>query len=124
VAVALPPFFTTVVLVLLADVLLVVLWLLDELTARSVCTTGRGGGSILLGIPTAIAIGLSRDVVRVSLPAVAAVLRLACSTMPWMEAEMALVAAEAADLSGEMGLRGEIGRAMKLGFEGDDGKAG
>ncbi len=38
--------------------------------------------------------------------------RLACSTIPCREAEMALVAALAAVLRGEAGLRGDVGRAM------------
>lgn len=52
----------------------------------------------------------SRDAVRLILPAAAAVPRLVDSIIPCMEAEMAVVAADAADLSGDAGLRGDTGR--------------
>ena len=82
-------FFTTVVLELLplrADELL------DWLTLRSCAVRiGRGGGSILVLAGDVVASNVvvliavlvfSRDAVRESLPAVVAVPRFACSTMP------------------------------------------
>ena len=77
---------------------------------------GRGGGSILFGEETVVvAEGL---VVVLSLDAVlvirAAVPRLACSIIPCTLAEMADVAAVAADLNGEAGFSGEMGRAIML----------
>lgn len=52
----------------------------------------------------------SREAVRLSLPAAATVPRLVDSIIPCMDAEIAVVAAEAADLRGEAGLRGDTGR--------------
>lgn len=57
---------------------------------------------------------LSRDVVREALAAVAAVPRFACSIMPCTDAEIADVATDATDLSGDAGLSGEMGRAIML----------
>lgn len=74
---------------------------------------GRGGGSIW---PRVVA-GFSFDAVRVSF---AVVLRFACSIMPCIEAEMAEVAAVAAVLNGDAGLRGDVGRAIML-FVGEEG---
>ena len=85
---------------------------------------GRGGGSILRGdeevatvVVEALVVVLSLEAVRPILPAVP---RFACSIMPCTLAEIADVAAVAADLKGEAGLRGETGRAMKL-LAGDPG---
>lgn len=60
----------------------------------------------------------SRDAVRLSLPAAAAVPRLVDSIMPCIDAEMALVAADAAVLKGDAGLSGDTGREKAL-FSGD-----
>jgi hypothetical protein len=60
----------------------------------------------------------SREAVRLSLPAAAAVPRFVDSIMPCIDADMALVAADAADLSGETGLMGDAGRENVL-FIGD-----
>lgn len=82
--------------------------------------TGRGGGSILPRMFAVLAmVGLkgdvfSREAVRLRVSAAAAVRRLVDSIMPCMDAEMALVAAEAADLKGEVGLSGEVGREKAL----------
>lgn len=56
----------------------------------------------------------SREAVRLSLPAAAAVPLLVDSIMPCIEAEIALVAAEAADFSGDAGFRGDMGREKVL----------
>jgi hypothetical protein len=58
------------------------------------------------------AITFSLLAVPVKPRAVAPAPRLACSTMPCREALIALVAAEAAVLSGEAGFRGDVGRAI------------
>jgi hypothetical protein len=60
----------------------------------------------------------SREAVRLSLPAAAAVPRFVDSIISCMDAEIALVAADAADLSGETGLTGDVGRESVL-FMGD-----
>lgn len=55
-----------------------------------------------------------------SLDAVLPVPRFACSTIPCSDAEIALVATEAAVFRGEAGFRGDIGRAKHdAPFEGD-----
>ena len=57
------------------------------------------------------------EAVRVSFVVVAVPPRLACSIMPWTLAEMADVAAVAADLRGEVGRMGDkfvVGRAIML----------
>jgi hypothetical protein len=116
VAGALPPFFTTVVLVLKALALLELLWLLAALMVRvdSCCWcgwgTGRGGGAIDLAVFEVVVFSLLS--VRVRPRAVAPAPRFACSTMPCSEAVMALVATEAAAFRGEAGLRGDIGRVI------------
>ena len=56
----------------------------------------------------------SREVVRLSLPAAAAVPRFVDSIIPCMEAVIALLAAEAAVFRGEAGFRGDIGREKLL----------
>ena len=56
----------------------------------------------------------SREAVRLSLPAAAAVPRFVDSNMPCIEAEMALVAAEAAAFRGDAGFSGETGREKLL----------
>lgn len=82
-----------------------------------VLVAGRGGGSILRGdealtvVLEALALTLSLETVRAILPVVP---RFACSIIPCTLAEIAEVAAVAADLKGEAGLSGEMGRAMKL----------
>ena len=118
---AAPAFLTTVVEMLVLEL---AEWVLDWLTVRCSAADdddddaddavpGRAGGSILPApAPVAVVVVFSREAVRDNLPAVALVPRLACSTMPWKEAEMALVAAVAAVLKGEGGLSGETGRAM------------
>ena len=124
-------FLTTVVEVLVFEL---VEWVLDWLTVRcsvaddevaNDAVPGRAGGSILPGPPAAVPVVVlvfSREAVRDSLPAVALVPRLACSTMPWKEAEIAVVAAVAAVLKGEAGLSGETGRAMLLCLYGEEGR--
>ena len=67
---------------------------------------GRGGGSIL---PRLAVVVFSREGGRESLSVVAWAPRLACSKTPWAAVEMA----DAADLKGEVGLRGEMGRAIR-----------
>lgn len=88
--------------------------MLAELTVRfaSCCGygAGRGGGAIAVGFVFVLTFSLLA--VRPRPRAVAPAPRLACSTMPCREALIALVAAEAAVLSGEAGLRGDVGRAM------------
>lgn len=105
--------FTTVVLVEVVEMSVFALWLLDWLIVRwgeaGPLSPGRGGGSIFPRVP--VVAGFSLDVVLVIL---AAVPRFACSIMPCTLAEMADVAAVAADLNGLAGLRGETGLAMKL----------
>ena len=78
--------------------------------------SGRGGGAILPLLPV-----FSFDAVRRKLDPAVPAPRLACSTMPWREAEIALVAALAADFRGEAGLRGEVGRPIKASLDGDCG---
>jgi hypothetical protein len=112
---------TTVVPFDVADEFEAAEWLLTELAGRSGCCAaaagvGRGGGAILpfafAAVVAAAVAALSFEAVR-RRPAVAfPAPLLACSTIPCKEAEMALVAALAAVLSGEAGLRGEVGRAM------------
>ncbi len=117
------PRFALVTIVVFVDVVLISdadVTLLAALVVRcgddGADGTGRGGGSILPFAAAAVAAvvavaDFSRDACRLSLPAVVAP-RFACSIIPCAAAEMADVAAEAADLRGEAGLRGEIGRAM------------
>ncbi len=64
-----------------------------------------------LAFAAAVAV-FSLEAVRRRLAVAVPAPRLACSTIPCSEAEMALVAALAAVLSGEAGLSGELGRAM------------
>lgn len=79
---------------------------------------GRGGGAIF-SLELAAVVAEVVVVVMVVVLSLHAVRRkpawppprLACSTIPWREAEMAFVAALAAVLRGEAGLRGEGGRA-------------
>lgn len=88
--------------------------LLLRLTARSGDdgTGGLGGGSIWPLVVVVVAFSL--DAVRVNF-AVAAVPRFACSSIPCTEAEIAEVAAVAADLNGEVGFIGDMaGRAIML----------
>ena len=100
-------------------------WLLTWLTGRSCCccccccfafccgaagaAAGRAGGAMVL--PLALLAAFPLDSVRRRPAAAVPAPRLACSTMPCNEAEMTLVAALAAVLSGETGLSGDIGRA-------------
>lgn len=62
-------------------------------------------------LPLALLAAFPLDSVRRKPAAAVPAPRFACSTMPCSEAEMALVAALAAVLSGETGLSGDIGRA-------------
>ena len=117
------PRFALVTTVVFVDVVLISdddVTLLDALVVRcgddGTDGTGRGGGSILPFAAAAVAafvavVVFSRDAVRLSFPAVAAP-RLACSIIPCAAAEMADVAADAADLRGEAGFSGEMGLAM------------
>ena len=124
VAVALVPRFVLMIVVPLdiAEASDVLVWLDVWLAVRwgEPITIGRAGGSILPGLLMAGLAGdvFSREAVRLNLPAAAAVPRLVDSIIPCIDAEMALVAAEAAVLKGEAGLRGEIGRVKAL-FRGD-----
>lgn len=120
VALTFPPFFTTVVLVLDTLAFELLLWALAALTVLS-CRLGRGGGAMVVLLfvfapRVVVAVDdfsiFSFEAVRARRAVAAPVPRFACSTMPCREAEIAEVAAEAADLSGEAGFRGEVGRAM------------
>ena len=73
-------------------------------------------------VAAVVLFAFSRDAVRLSFPAVAA-LRFACSIIPCAAAEMADVAADAADFNGEAGLRGDMGRAIND-FAGEEGFKG
>lgn len=113
-----PAFLITVVELVPLPLLLVLCALADLAVA------GRGGGSIfpaLAIVEDTTAAAFSWDAVRVNFAPVAFPLRLACSIMPWKEAVIADVAAEAAVFNGDAGFRGETGRAMHDGFNGDDG---
>lgn len=107
---------TTVVPVESADDSDVLVWFDDWLVVRCgdpMAVYGRLGGSILPRVLAAAGFTgdvFSLDAVRLSFPAAAAVPRLVDSIIPCMEAEIALVAADAAVLNGEAGLRGETGR--------------
>lgn len=112
-------FVITVVALDVADELEAAEWLLTALTGRSGCcdccvAVRRGGGGIL-PLPVAAAAAaatFSLEAVRRRPAAALPAPRLACSTIPCKEAEMALVAALAAVLRGEAGLSGDVGRAM------------
>lgn len=112
--------FTTVVpldeVELSVEELWVLVWLVVRWGESGAAETGRGGGSIW-PLVLVVVVDFSLDAVRFSL---AAVLRLACSIMPCIEAEMAEVAADAADFKGDAGLSGEVGRAIML-LAGDNG---
>lgn len=119
VAARVPRFGLTIVVPLDAvEMSVLVLWLLAWLTV--LCCgllgadgAGRGGGSMApLAEVAVVVVALSFDAVRLR-RAVAP--RFACSYMPCTLAETAV----AAVLSGEAGLRGDVGRAIMLPLTGE-----
>jgi hypothetical protein len=111
--------FTTVVPLDTVEIsvlaLCVLVWLKVRCGLEGALGAGRGGGSICPRVDVVVV--FSFEAVRLSLDAAP---RFACSSMPCIDAEMADVAAVAAVLSGEAGLRGDVGRAIML-FAGEVG---
>ena len=119
-----PPRFGLITVVPLdaVEIFVVLLCVLVWLIVRcgEAGTAGLGGGSIC---PLVISF-FSLLAVRLSLAAVAVPPRFACSIIPCILAEMADVAAVAADLRGEVGRMGDmavVGRAIML-FAGELGR--